>query len=86
MLKFKIGTKFNVSELITNVDVDFVYNYDDVEGKYYMLNDQINGEVSKDIVEKQKHVNKIIIINSGDLTMKSYNVDEDSLLELMLEI
>lgn len=83
-MEFKIGTKFSVSDFMKMVDMDFLYNYDEDQDKYFMLNDQIYGEVDKSIVEKQKMTNKVVVINTNALKLYSYNINEDELVNAMM--
>lgn len=83
-MEFKIGTKFSVSDFMKMVDMDFLYNYDEDQDKYFMLNDQIYGEVDKSIVEKQKKTNKVVVINTKALKLYSYNINEDELVNAMM--
>lgn len=83
-MEFKIGTKFSVSDFMKMVDMDFLYNYDEDQDKYFMLNDQIYGEVDKSIVEKQKMTNKVVVINTKALKLYSYNINEDELVNAMM--
>lgn len=80
--KMQLEDKFSVSDFMSVIDVDFIYAEKD--GRLLLLNQDMYGAISPDIVESQKDLSRIVVINTATSVMEVYNIPKDEIDQAML--
>lgn len=83
--KARLRDGFRVSQLLKELgyELDFIYSYED--GVYRLLNDDLSGVTDAETVNKQKQLNKIIIIDNRTLELVAYNFDDDVIEQAIIK-
>lgn len=85
-LTLKLKNNFPVSDLISKVDIDFIFATVKGMTDYRLLNVSEFGITSQTDVEAFIQTRKVVIIDNETMQLKSFNINEDELLQAMLEI
>lgn len=82
----RLNNKFKVSEFMENIELDYLYSYNLTDKSYYLLNNETFGEISSDLIERQKKTKRIVVIEVPINVLKAYNIPEDELTQAFIDM
>lgn len=85
-LTLKLKNNFPVTELMMKIEIDFIFATVKGMTDYRLLNVAEFGVTSQTDVEVFIQSRRVVIIDNDTMQLKSFNINEDELLQAMLEI
>lgn len=82
--KYKLKNGFEISKLMREVDIDFVYSQDN--GRLLLLNQEMFGEIDKSIMDSQKEGSRIVVVDNKKMIMEVYNIDQNEMDQAIVKV
>ena len=82
--KYKLKNGFEISKLMREIDIDFVYSQDN--GRLLLLNQEMFGEIDKSIMDSQKEGSRIVIVDNKKMIMEVYNIDQNEMDQAIVKV
>jgi len=82
--KYKLKNGFEISKLMREIDIDFVYSQDN--GRLLLLNQEMFGEIDKSIMDSQKEGSRIVVVDNKKMIMEVYNIDQNEMDQAIVKV
>lgn len=84
--KYKLKNNFEVSKLMKEIDIDFIYS--ETDDRFLLLNQDMYGEISHTVVGQQKSNkdSRIAIINNKNMMMEVFNIPVEEMDEAIVKV
>ena len=82
--KYKLKNGFEISKLMREIDIDFVYSQDN--GRLLLLNQEIFGEIDKSIMDSQKEGSRIVVVDNKKMIMEVYNIEQNEMDQAIVKV
>ena len=82
--KYKLKNGFEISKLMREIDIDFVYSQDN--GRLLLLNQEMFGEIDKSIMDSQKEGSRIVVVDNKKMIMEVYNIDKNEMDQAIVKV
>lgn len=82
--KYKLKNGFEISKLMREIDIDFVYSQDN--GRLLLLNQEMFGEIDKSIMDSQKEGSRIVVVDNKKMIMEVYNIEQNEMDQAIVKV